>query len=60
MHIIFNLFPFGGLLEAQAWTFLFQDGETIPGGTETILLMGVLIVLIIVIPIVLERRRWMR
>jgi hypothetical protein len=39
---------------------LLQDDETVPGATEGILLMGILIVLIIVVPIVLTRRKWMR
>jgi hypothetical protein len=39
---------------------LFQDDETVPGTTEGIITMGILIVLIIVIPIVVTRRRWMR
>lgn len=39
----------------------FQDiDQTVPGTTETILLLGVVIVLIIVVPIVVARRRWMR
>ncbi len=43
-----------------ALTRLFQDDESVPGTTEGILLMGILIVLIIVIPIVWTRRKWMR
>ncbi|MEW5940161.1 MAG: hypothetical protein AB1750_10890 [Chloroflexota bacterium] len=39
---------------------LFRDDETVPGTTEGIVMMGVLIVLIIVVPIVWTRRRWMR
>ncbi len=45
---------------ASALTRLFQEGETIPGNTDGILLTGIIIVLIIVIPIVWTRRRWMR
>lgn len=41
-------------------TGLFQEGESVTGSTTSILLMGILIVLIIVIPIVLTRRKWMR
>lgn len=39
---------------------LFQEGESVPGSTDFILLMGILIVLLIVIPIVWTRRQWMR
>ncbi len=39
---------------------LFQEGESIPGSTTGILLMGILIVIIILIPIVWTRRKWMR
>ena len=41
------------------WAFL-QEGETVPGSTDGILLMGILIVLIVVVPIVWTRRKWMR
>lgn len=41
-------------------TRLFQEGESVPGTTDGILLMGILIVLIIVVPIVWTRRKWMR
>jgi len=41
-------------------TRLFQEGESVPGTTDGILLMGILIVLIIVLPIVWTRRKWMR
>lgn len=48
--------PGGGL-----WlTRLFQEGESVPGTTDGILLMGIIIVLIIVLPIVWTRRKWMR
>ena len=39
---------------------LFQEDETVPGTTDGIVLMGILIVLIIVIPIFWTRRKWMR
>ena len=39
---------------------LFQEGETVPGSTDGILLMGIIIVLIVVVPIVWTRRKWMR
>ena len=41
-------------------THLFQEGESVPGSTDGILLMGIIIVLIIVLPIVWTRRKWMR
>lgn len=41
-------------------TRLFQEGESVPGTTDAILLMGIFIVLLVVIPIVWTRRRWMR
>jgi hypothetical protein len=41
-------------------TRLFQEGESVPGTTDGILLMGIIIVLIIVLPIVWTRRKWMR
>lgn len=41
-------------------TRLFQEGESVPGTTEGILLMSIFIVLIIVVPIVWTRRTWMR
>lgn len=41
-------------------TRLFQEGESVPGTTDGILLMGIVIVLLIVIPIVWTRRKWMR
>jgi len=39
---------------------LFQEDETVPGTTDSIMLMGIFIVLMIVVPIVWTRRRWMR
>lgn len=41
-------------------TRLFQEGESVPGTTDSILLMGIFIVLLIVTPIVWNRRNWMR
>lgn len=40
-------------------TRLFQEGESIPGTTDAILLMGILIVLLIILPILWTRRNWM-
>ena len=38
-----------------------QDGDlTVPGTTDGVLFMGILIVSIIIIPIISTRRRWMR
>ena len=39
---------------------LFQGGESVPGTTDSILLMGILIVLLVVIPIVWTRRKWIK
>jgi len=39
---------------------LLQEDETVPGTTDGIMLMGIFIVLVIVIPIVWTRRKWMR
>ena len=39
---------------------LLQEDESVPGTTDAIMLMGILIVLIIVIPILWTRRKWMR
>jgi len=47
-------------LPAPSLARLFQEGESVPGSTTSILFMGILIVLIIIIPIVLTRRQWMR
>lgn len=41
-------------------TRLFQEGESVPGTTDGILVMGIFIVLIVIVPIVWTRRRWMR
>lgn len=38
---------------------LLQEGD-VPGSTDGILLMGIFIVLIVIIPIVWTRRKWMR
>jgi hypothetical protein len=51
-----STFPKGGI----TLTHLFQEGESVPGSTTSILFMGILIVLIIVIPIFLTRQQWMR
>ena len=45
---------------SPALSRLFQDDETVPGATEGILMLGILIVLIIIVPIIWERRKWMR
>lgn len=39
---------------------LLQEGESVPGSTTSILFMGIFIVLIIIVPIVWTRRKWMR
>lgn len=39
---------------------LLQEGETVPGSSDGILLMGILIVLIVVVPVMWKRRKWMR
>jgi hypothetical protein len=39
---------------------LLQEDKTVPGTTDGIMLMGILIMLTIVIPIVWTRRRWVR
>ena len=41
-------------------TRLFQEGESVPGSTDGILMMGILIVILIILPIVWTRRKWMR
>jgi hypothetical protein len=51
-HLLF------GLIAAP--TRLFQDGKTVPGTTEGMLTMGIVIVLTILVPIVVTRRKWMR
>ncbi len=38
---------------------LLQEGD-VPGSTDGILLMGIFIVLIVLVPIVWTRRKWMR
>ncbi len=48
------------IFPAPALAKLFQEGKSVPGSTTSILFMGVLIVLLIIIPIVLTRRQWMR
>jgi len=39
---------------------LLLGDNSVPGGTDGITLMGILIVLVIVLPIVFTRRGWMR
>ncbi len=46
-----NRFTLSGLL---------QESESVTGSTTSILFMGILIVLIIIVPIVWTRRKWMR
>ena len=53
---ILSILPGNGSTPAN----LFQEGESIPGSTTSILFMGILIVVIILIPIIWERRQWMR
>jgi len=38
---------------------LLQEGD-VPGSTDGILLMGIFIVMIVLVPIVWTRRKWMR
>jgi hypothetical protein len=57
----FLTFGLSAVSRSGLWlTRLFQEGESVPGTTDGILLMGILIVLIIVLPIVWTRRKWMR
>ena len=64
MDDFFASLPTPGLLAASIGRLLSQlfagGDETVPGTTDGVLFMGILIVLIIVIPIVVTRRRWMR
>ena len=53
--MLFSVAPGGFSLLA-----FFLEGETVPGSTDIILLMGILIALIVVVPIVWTRRKWMR
>lgn len=48
------------LSKGGLFTRLLEGDQTVPGTTDGIMLMGILIVLIIVIPIVVTRRKWMR
>lgn len=41
-------------------TRLFQEGETVAGSTDSILLMGIVIVLIVVMALIWTRRKWTR
>lgn len=45
---------------ADVFSQLIQEDKTVPGSTDGILLMGILIVLLVVLPIVWTRRDWMR
>ena len=45
---------------AFAVSHLLQEDKTVPGTTDGILLMGILIVLLVVLPIVWTRREWMK
>ncbi len=45
---------------ANALSHLLQEDKTVPGTTDGILLMGILIVLLVVLPIVWTRREWMK
>lgn len=58
-----SFFPLGLLAVSKGGTvleYLLQEGDTVPGTTDGILAMGIFIVLVIIIPIVWTRRRWMR
>ncbi len=64
MDDFFASLPTPGLFAARLSRFFSQffvgGDESVPGSTDGVLLMGVLIVLIILLPIIIERRRWMR
>jgi len=64
MEEFLGSFPTPGWVAASFGRFLsawFQDGDqTVNGSTDAVMIMGVIIVLIIVIPIVVTRRRWMQ
>ncbi|MBV6396564.1 MAG: hypothetical protein HFACDABA_02162 [Anaerolineales bacterium] len=64
MEDFFASFPPPGWVAASLGRFLFarfQNGDqTVAGSTDAVVTMGVIIVLIVVIPIVVARRRWMR
>lgn len=64
MDNFFASLPTPGLVATSIGRFFsawFQDGDqTVPGTTDFVLLMGVIIMLIIILPIVANRRRWMR
>ena len=64
MNGFFASLPTSGLLAASIGRFFsawFQKGDqTVSGSTDGVLLMGVIIVLIILIPIITTRQRWMR
>jgi membrane protein YdbS with pleckstrin-like domain len=56
--------PTPNLLAASINRFLTQwfvnGDESVPGSTDGVVLMGIIIVLIIIIPTIATRRRWMR
>ena len=64
MNELFASLPTPGLLTASFGRFLAHwradIDETVPGTTDGVLFMGVLIVSIIIIPIISTRRHWMR
>jgi hypothetical protein len=62
MPNIFASFLTSNLLAVSKGGFLSWAGsdKTVPGSTDGILTMGLLIVLIIIVPILATRRRWMK
>jgi hypothetical protein len=62
MPNIFGSFLTSSLLAvSKGGSLLLAGGDkSVPGSTDGILTMGILIVLIIILPIVATRRRWMR
>ncbi len=64
MSDFFASLPTPGLFAASISRFLtqwFENGDkSVPGSTDGVLLMGIIIVLIIIIPTIVTRRRWMR
>ena len=55
--LTFARYPFSK--SGLSLALLLQEGD-VPGSTDGILLMGIFIVLIVIIPIVWTRRKWMR
>jgi hypothetical protein len=47
-----------GIPLTEAVSHLLQEDQTVPGSTDSILLMGIFIVLVIILPIVWTRRNW--